>query len=93
MKEHLQRHALSYTIAALLGFTAGFVAVYDNFWPLEPSDMARLGWWQVVAIAAKCVAAASTAIVGYLIKSPVQKPLPGETTTTTRTTPPIPLSS
>lgn len=76
MRSHFARHSLSYTIAALLGFTAGFVAVYDNFWPLEPADMAKLGWWQILAVLAKCTAAASTAIVGYLIKSPIQSEPP-----------------
>lgn len=76
LQAHVAKHALSYVIALLLGFGASLTAVYDNFWTLEPADMAKIGWWQVVALVAKCMAPFATAVVGYLIKSPLeQKPV------------------
>lgn len=74
LQTHIARHALSYVVAMLLGFSASLTAVYDNFWVVEPANMAALGWWQVVALVAKCIAPFSTAVVGYLIKSPLEKP-------------------
>ena len=76
---HVANHALSYVVALLLGLGASLTAVYDNFWVVEPADMAKLGWWQVMALVAKCIAPFATAVVGYLIKSPLEKDKP-ETT-------------
>lgn len=76
LQDHVAKHALSYLIALLLGCGASLTAVYDNFWTLEPGDMAKIGWWQVVALVCKCVAPFATAVVGYLIKSPIEKDQP-----------------
>ncbi|MEY2878210.1 MAG: hypothetical protein RLZZ15_590 [Verrucomicrobiota bacterium] len=70
---HVAKYALSYVIALLLGLGASLTAVYDNFWSLEPEQMAKIGWWQVVALTAKCISPFATAVVGYLIKSPLEK--------------------
>jgi len=72
LQQHVTKHALSYVIALLLGFGASLTAVYDNFWSLEPDQMAKIGWWQVIALVAKCMAPFATAVVGYLIKSPIE---------------------
>ena len=76
LQDHVAKHALSYVIALLLGFGASLTAVYDNFWSLEPDQMAKIGWWQIVALVAKCMAPFATAVVGYLIKSPLEKEQP-----------------
>lgn len=84
LQAHVAKHALSYVIALLLGFGASLTAVYDNFWSVEPDQMAKIGWWQVLALIAKCMAPFATAVVGYLIKSPIEPK--NETTTPTITT-------
>jgi hypothetical protein len=76
LQDHVAKHALSYVIALLLGISASFTAIYDNFWSLEPDQMAKIGWWQIIALVAKCIAPFSTAVVGYLIKSPLEKEQP-----------------
>jgi hypothetical protein len=73
LQRHAARHALTYLIALLLGMTASLTAVYDNFWPLEREDWVKLGWWQLVAVTAKCVAPFGTTVVAYLIKSPLSE--------------------
>jgi hypothetical protein len=72
LQTHIARHALTYLIALLLGFAASLGAIYDNFWSVEPDQMAKLGWWQVVGLVAKCIAPFATTVVAYLIKSPVE---------------------
>ena len=76
LQEHVAKHALSYVIALLLGCGASLTAVYDNFWALEPEQMAKIGWWQIIALVAKCMAPFATAVVGYLIKSPIEPKTP-----------------
>jgi hypothetical protein len=76
LKDHAAKHALSYTIALLLGCGASLTAVYDNFWTLEPEYMEKIGWWQVIALVCKCLAPFATAVVGYLIKSPIEQTQP-----------------
>lgn len=71
LREHASRHALSYVVALLLGFSASLTAVYDNFWAIEPDAMAALGWWQVLGLICKCVAPFCATVVGYLIRSPL----------------------
>ena len=71
IQRHAARHALTYLIAMLLGLAASLGAIYDNFWAVEPADMAALGWWQVAALVAKCIAPFATTVVAYLIKSPI----------------------
>lgn len=67
---HAARHALMYAIALGLGLQALCTGFYDNFWPIEPADMARLGWWQILAAGLKSVSFSIGIVVGYLIKSP-----------------------
>lgn len=71
LQRHAARHALTYLIALMLGLAASLTAVYDNFWPIEPGDWAKLGWWQLIAVTAKCIAPFATTVVAYLIKSPL----------------------
>jgi hypothetical protein len=71
LQSHFAKHALTWVIATLLGLAASFTAVYDNFWIIEREDMAKLGWWQIVAVTVKCIAPFATTVVAYLIKSPV----------------------
>ncbi len=78
LKAHAAKHFQSYFIAMLLGLSGWLVAIYDNFWSVEPHDMQALGWWQVVALAAKCMAGGVVPIIGYMIKSPLDKPSPPE---------------
>ncbi len=73
IQRHAAKHALTYLIALLLGLAASLTAVYDNFWTVEREDMAVLGWWQVGAMGAKCVAPFATTVVAYLIKSPISE--------------------
>jgi hypothetical protein len=85
LKRHAGKHALFYVIALGLGMQAFGTGFYDNFWPLEPEDMAKLGWWQVVAAVLKSMSFAIGIVVGYLIKSPQPEPSKGDTTSLTTT--------
>lgn len=73
IQAHIAKHAMTYLIAMLLGMAASFTAVYDNFWILEPKEASLLGWWQWMALFAKCIAPFATTVVAYLIKSPIQE--------------------
>ncbi len=79
LQDHISRHALTYLVAMLLGMAASFTAVYDNFWILEPKEAALLGWWQWMALFAKCIAPFATTVVAYLIKSPISETPPTAT--------------
>lgn len=70
LQDHAGKHALVYAIALGLGLQALFTGFYDNFWPIEKEDMARLGWWQIVAAVGKSLSFSIGIVVGYLIKSP-----------------------
>jgi hypothetical protein len=70
LKRHAARHALVYVIAVGLGLQAFGTGFYDNFWPIEPEDMAKLGWWQVCAAVLKSMSFSIGIVVGYLIKGP-----------------------
>lgn len=70
LHRHVARHALAYIVAAAMGLQAFFTGFYDNFWPIEPADMAKLGWWQILAAFGKSISFALGIVVGYLIKSP-----------------------
>lgn len=72
LKSHASRHGLFYAVAIGLGLQAFGTGFYDNFWPIEPADMAKLGWWQVVAAVLKSCSFAVGIVVGYLIKGPTQ---------------------
>jgi hypothetical protein len=72
LQRHFARHALFYVIALGLGAQAFGTSFYDNFWPVEREDMAKLGWWQVAALVVKSLSFAVGIVVGYLIKSPSQ---------------------
>lgn len=67
---HVARHAMLYVIAVGMGLQAFFTGFYDNFWPLEPADMAKLGWWQIVAAFGKSISFSLGIVVGYLLKRP-----------------------
>lgn len=75
IKEMIRRHALVTLIALGMGLQAFGTGFYDNFWPVEPEDMARLGWWQVTALVLKSMSFAIGIVVGYLIK-PAEKSTP-----------------
>lgn len=62
-----------YAIAVGLGLQAFGTGFYDNFWPIEPEDMAKLGWWQVLAAVLKSMSFSIGIVVGYLIKGPQQE--------------------
>ena len=87
IQKHAAKHAMTYLVALLLGIAASFTAVYDNFWILEPKDAAALGWWQWMALFAKCIAPFATTVVAYLIKSPV-----ADGKENGETNPPMPIS-
>lgn len=70
LSSHFQRHALFYAIACGMGLQGFFTGFYDNFWPIEPADMAKLGWWQIFAAFGKSISFAVGIVVGYLIKGP-----------------------
>ena len=83
LKAHFAKHALFWVIATGLGGQAFFTALYDNFYPIPPANMADLGWWQVASLLAKSLSFALGIVVGYLIKSPNGEKPEG-------TTPPFP---
>lgn len=70
LKRHAARHALVYFIALGMGLQAFGTGFYDNFWPIEPADMEKLGWWQVAAAFLKSCSFAIGIVVGYLLKGP-----------------------
>ncbi len=70
LQRHFSRHAGAYTIASLLGLQGFCTAYYDNFWPIEPDQMQKLGWWQVAAAFVKSLSFGLGVLVGYLIKPP-----------------------
>ena len=74
MKEHAAKHALVYAVAMGMGLQGFFTGFYDNFWPIEPENMAKLGWWQVVAAVFKSLSFAMGIVVGYLINRPQAGP-------------------
>lgn len=71
---HFQRHALFYAIACGMGLQGFFTGFYDNFWPIEPADMVKLGWWQITAALFKSFSFAIGIVVGYLVKGPSSSP-------------------
>ncbi len=74
IKRHAAKHALFYVIALGFGLQAFGTGFYDNFWPIEPADMAKLGWWQIVAALLKSLSFAVGIVVGYLLKGPQAEP-------------------
>ena len=74
--QHGSRNALAYLIGSCLVLGATLTGFYDNFFNLTVEDWSKLGWWQLTALAAKSLSAAPAALVGYLIKSPVQNQNP-----------------
>ena len=83
ISRHAVRHVMLYVIVLGLGLQAFCTAFYDNFWPVEPENMVKLGWWQVLALWLKSFSFGIGIMVGYLIKPP---PIPD----TGQTNPPIP---
>jgi len=82
LRHHAGKHALFYLIAGGFGLQAFGTGFYDNFWPIEPADMAKLGWWQVLAAVLKSLSFAVGIVVGYLLKGPEPK---GDTVSATTT--------
>lgn len=76
LKAHAAKHFQSYFIAMLLGLSGWLVGFYDNFWSVEPPNMKALGWWQVTALIMKTLAGGVAAIIGYMMKSPLDKSAP-----------------
>jgi len=74
IQDHAAKHALVYAIAIGMGLQGFFTGFYDNFWPIEPGEMVRLGWWQVMALWFKSLSFAMGIVVGYLIKPPPTAP-------------------
>lgn len=86
LKRHAGKHALFYVIALGFGLQAFGTGFYDNFWPIEPADMAKLGWWQILAAVLKSLSFAVGIVVGYLLKGPQATTEPkGDTTSLTKT--------
>ncbi len=65
---HMTKHSQLYVITGALGAQAFFTGFYDNFWIIEPVDMAKLGWWQVAAAFMKSLSFAIGIAVGYILK-------------------------
>lgn len=65
-----RKHAMFLAIIVGFGLQAFGTGFYDNFWPIEPSDMAKLGWWQVLAAVLKSCSFAIGIMVGYALKGP-----------------------
>lgn len=68
MRRHMATHATFYAIASLFFLQQLFTSIYDNFWPLEPEQMAQLGWWQKAAVLFKSISPAIGVALGYIIK-------------------------
>lgn len=68
IRRNMARHAGLYVICSLLGLQAFFTGFYDNFWPIEPEQMAKLGSWQVLAALFKSLSFALGIAVGYILK-------------------------
>lgn len=81
IQAHAAKHALFYVIAMGLGLQAFGTAFYDNFYNIPPTNMADLGWWQIVALLLKSASFAVGIVVGYLIRSPSQGTAASETKT------------
>lgn len=79
IKIHAKDHALVYCIAIGMGLQGFGTAFYDNFWSVEPADMTRLGWWQILALVLKSFSGAIGIVIGYLIEKPKPKTEPAQT--------------
>lgn len=80
---HAGKHAMFYAIAVGFGLQAFGTGFYDNFWPIEPPDMAKLGWWQVLAAFLKSCSFAIGIMVGYALKDRNSEAKPDATTSST----------
>lgn len=77
------KQAMFYVIAIGFGMQAFGTGFYDNFWPLDPPEMAKLGWWQVLAAVLKSMSFAIGIMVGYALKDRNNETKPDATTTST----------
>ncbi len=68
-----------------LGLQAFGTGFYDNFWPIEPSDWVKLGWWQRLAAFLKSGSFAIGIMVGYAL-NPRNGSKSGSTTVSTTET-------
>lgn len=50
-----------------LGLQAFGTGFYDNFWPIEPEQWVKLGWWQKLAAFLKSGSFAIGIMVGYAL--------------------------
>lgn len=64
------KHAMFFAIVIGFGLQAFGTGFYDNFWPIEPPEMAKLGWWQVLAALLKSMSFAIGIMVGYALRGP-----------------------
>lgn len=69
--EHGEKHGYHYLVGACLILGACFTAFYDNFMPLDIKTCHEYGWWQVVALLSKSMGAAPSALLAYLMRSPL----------------------
>jgi hypothetical protein len=68
LRRHMAAHFPVYAISLLLFSQAFFTGFYDNFWPIEPDQWSRLGWWQKTAALFKSLSFSFGIVVGYLLK-------------------------
>ncbi len=76
LRAHAAKHFQSYFIALLLGLSGWLGGIYDVFYNVEPDDWVKLGWWQKIALYTKAASTGIAAIIGYMMKSPLDKPNP-----------------
>ncbi len=80
LQQHAAKHSMFYAIGIFLGLQGFFTGYYDNFWPIEREDMAKLGWWQVIAALFKSLSFALGIVAGYMIKQPAPGSGPADET-------------
>jgi hypothetical protein len=84
LKVHAAKQALAYAIALALALSASLNAFHDNFAVLTRDQAQTLGWWQLLALVAKCLNPGVIALVGYLMRSPLSKEIDPPTPATTK---------
>ncbi len=80
LREHIQKYALQYVVAFALACSASLQQFFNTFSALDRAGMDKLAWWQVLALIAGCLQPGLTALLGYLMRSPVT-PAPTSTST------------
>jgi len=69
--DHGEKHGYHYLVGACLIMGACFTAFYDNFMPMDPATYKSYGWWQIIALVSKSMGAAPSALLAYLMRSPL----------------------